>query len=309
MMMPAVLSPHITHHNSLRVGYINSTTMTFATLARSRANSLGAFGFQWRVAARNHSSLKSVALDTTFAASLPPLEPNHRRVYLIRHGQTDWNARGLIQGGGYNIELNEKGRDQARRVAHELSSIQLDIVASSHLSRAAETADILYESQQQTHSSSSQRLPLARLNTERFGEMRFGQFEGAAIYGKEFDQDSHDKFWEVNTKIRADTSMRFPLDGESTDDVEERYRMALEAILNKYKDAYHIAIVGHGRGNQILLASILWNNAQRYHEIKQGNTCINALDFSETTETWNPIVLNYSAHTKNKIFFERVGSE
>ena len=269
--------------------------MTFATLARSRASSLGAFGFQWKVATRNHSSLKSVALDTTFAASLPPLEPNHRRVYLIRHAQTDWNARGLMQGGGYDIELNEKGRDQALRVAHELSSIPLDIVASSHLSRAAETADMVHKVQQQTHSS----LPSIRLNTERFGEMRFGEFEGAAIYGKEFDQESHDKFWEVNTKIRADTSMRFPLDGESTDDVEERYRMALEAILNKYRDAFHIAIVGHGRGNQILLASILWNDAQRYHEIKQGNTCINALDFSDTTETWNPLVLNYSAHTKN----------
>jgi broad specificity phosphatase PhoE len=265
--------------------------MAFATLARSRASSLGAFGFQWKVATRNHSSLESSALHSTFAASLPPLEPKHRRVYLVRHGQTDWNARGLIQGGGYDIELNEKGRDQARRVAYELSSIRLDIVASSHLSRASETADIVHEMQQQAS--------LKRLKTERLGEMRFGSFEGAAIYGKEFDQDNHDKFWEVNTKIRADTSMRFPLDGESTDDVEERSRMALEAILDKYQDAFHIAIVGHGRANQILLASILWNDAQRYHEIKQGNTCINALDFSETAETWNPLVLNYTEHVKN----------
>lgn len=204
-----------------------------------------------------------------------------------------------MQGGGYDIELNEKGRDQARRAARELSSIRLDIVASSHLSRAAETADIVYEVQQETHSSSVQTLALERLKTERFGEMRFGKFEGAAIHGKEFDQDSHDKFWEVNTQIRADTSMRFPHDGESTDDVEERSRSALEAILKKYQDAFHIAIVGHGRGNQILLASILWNDAQRYHEIKQGNTCINALDFSETGETWNPLVLNYIEHTKN----------
>jgi broad specificity phosphatase PhoE len=279
--------------------------MTFVTtLARSRASPLlGAFGFQWKVATRNHSSIHSaLGSSTLFAASLPPLEPNHRRVYLLRHGQTDWNARGLMQGGGYDIELNESGRDQARRVAHELSSIQLDIVASSHLSRAAETADIVHEvqQQQQTHSSSfpTRTSPLKRLKTERFGEMRFGEFEGAAIHGKDFDQDSHDKFWEVNTQIRADTSMRFHPNGESTDDVEERSRMALEAILDKYQDAAHIAVVAHGRANQILLASILWNDAQRYHEIKQGNTCINALDFSETANTWNPLVLNYTEHTK-----------
>jgi broad specificity phosphatase PhoE len=288
--------------------------MAFATLARSRASSLlgtaaATGGFQWKVATRTHSSLSS-SLGCTFAASLPPLEPNHRRVYLLRHGQTDWNARGLMQGGGYDIELNESGRTQARRVAQELSSIPLDIVASSHLSRAAETADIVHEVQRQTHSSSSQTTTtlrttttttttLERLRSERFGEMRFGKFEGAAIHGEECDQESHDKFWEVNYRIRADTSIRFPPDGESTDDVEERSRMALEAILDKYPDANHIAIVGHGRANQILLASILWNDVQRCHEIEQGNTCINALDFSETTETWNPLILNYTEHTKN----------
>ena len=45
--------------------------------------------------------------------TLPPPEPGFRRVYLLRHGETDWNARGMLQGGGFDIDLNATGRHQA----------------------------------------------------------------------------------------------------------------------------------------------------------------------------------------------------
>lgn len=61
---------------------------------------------------------------------------------LLRHGQTAWNARALLQGSS-DIPLDETGRDQARRVASALHGMDWSTVVSSPLSRARETAEII----------------------------------------------------------------------------------------------------------------------------------------------------------------------
>ncbi|MGG2089858.1 histidine phosphatase family protein [Priestia aryabhattai] len=60
-------------------------------------------------------------------------------LYLIRHGQTDWNKNKLIQGHA-DIPLNETGRQQAKRVAERFRDIHIDVVYTSDLLRAQETA-------------------------------------------------------------------------------------------------------------------------------------------------------------------------
>jgi uncharacterized phosphatase len=51
-------------------------------------------------------------------------------LYLIRHGQTDWNKNKLIQGHA-DIPLNEAGRQQAKRVAERFRDIHIDVVYTS----------------------------------------------------------------------------------------------------------------------------------------------------------------------------------
>src|SRR5262245_28683742 len=64
------------------------------------------------------------------------------RIYLARHGETDWNAELRLQGTS-DIPLNSKGRQQAAKLAERLKGIHLDAVYCSTLSRSRETATIV----------------------------------------------------------------------------------------------------------------------------------------------------------------------
>lgn len=64
-------------------------------------------------------------------------------IYVIRHGQTDWNLEGRYQGS-IDIELNNTGRKQALEIKEKLKDISFDKVFSSPLKRAYETASIIY---------------------------------------------------------------------------------------------------------------------------------------------------------------------
>ncbi len=70
--------------------------------------------------------------------------PSHNsslRVFIFRHGQTEWNREGRIQGHR-DIPLNEKGREDARRLARAFLKLPVGLVLSSDLSRAVDTATI-----------------------------------------------------------------------------------------------------------------------------------------------------------------------
>jgi len=76
-------------------------------------------------------------------------EPHGTRIILMRHGQTDWNIDHRFQGGT-DIPLNDTGRDQVRTAIDALKQARdegtvVDLVLSSPLSRAAESAEIVAE--------------------------------------------------------------------------------------------------------------------------------------------------------------------
>lgn len=89
-----------------------------------------------------------------------------RSFYFVRHGETDWNARGVLQGHT-DIPLNERGRAQARAAVALIASLNIDLIVSSPLSRARETADII-------NSDLKKRI----MNDEGLRERHFGQLEG-----------------------------------------------------------------------------------------------------------------------------------
>lgn len=65
-----------------------------------------------------------------------------KKLYFIRHGQSELNARGLYSGQN-DTPLTITGRDQARRVADEVRKLRIDLIVCSPLERAHETASIV----------------------------------------------------------------------------------------------------------------------------------------------------------------------
>lgn len=97
------------------------------------------------------------------------------KIYLVRHGQTNWNIENRLQGC-VDIPLNDTGIKQAHMLADNIQSLEYDLIISSPLCRALDTANIINQKRQ---------IPL--ITSNQLLERSFGLLEG--IYGTEYDKD------------------------------------------------------------------------------------------------------------------------
>ncbi len=112
-------------------------------------------------------------------------------LFLIRHGETDWNRVGRFQGVR-DIPLNDEGRQQARVLA-EVWNQELDAVLSSPLSRARETADILAQTRGLVVEE-----PIALL-----AERAYGDAEGLTLAERRDRYGDHVPGMEAPESVRA----------------------------------------------------------------------------------------------------------
>jgi broad specificity phosphatase PhoE len=245
------------------------------------------------------------------------LEPNYKRIYLIRHGETDWNAKGLLQGGGYDLQLNTNGQYQAHAVANILAGLQstksnedntrttFDVVVSSHLQRAEQTADIITSTiqQHQQHqqeqelvghamntNNNNNNKPIRRVVLQKFGEMRFGaEFEGINI--RDQNNDVAKKFHTYLQLMVTSPSLKWPAGGESIIDVQQRGIYGLQQLIRDFPTAQHIIIVAHGRFNKILLNYLIENNTNT-------NTNTNHIEKQQQQEPTNQNHANGDTNNK-----------
>lgn len=94
---------------------------------------------------------------------------NYCILYLVRHGETEWNEKKLIQGIT-NIPLNKKGERQAKELAEKLTHVKFDAIFSSDLIRAKRTAEIITLEKK-----------LAIKTTKALRERYYGDYEGKSF--------------------------------------------------------------------------------------------------------------------------------
>lgn len=149
-------------------------------------------------------------------------------IFLVRHGETEWNRIGRWQGTT-DIPLSDVGRDQARALADRLRGRGITQVHASDLSRARETAEIVAAA-----------LGIARLEIDpRLRERGFGCFEGLT---REECAARHAEAWARYLADRRDT----PIDAEPYEGVVARVVAGLTAVAESADPKGHTLVVSHG---------------------------------------------------------------
>lgn len=147
-------------------------------------------------------------------------------LYVVRHGETVWNLEHKVQGIT-DIPLTKNGKEEARELQELISTLNIDVVISSPLIRARETAKILVDS----------KLPINI--DDRIKERDWGMNEGASI-------DEVDKWdcWDVilNTKVQ---------NIECIQDFMYRVSDFIEDIKIRYKDK-NVLVVTHSAVSRVI---------------------------------------------------------
>jgi probable phosphoglycerate mutase len=192
--------------------------------------------------------LLALVTSTPAPAQLKPVPaPSTLRIYLARHGQTDWNLEGRTQGG-IDIALNDTGRRQAQDLKARLTGIPFDAIYSSTLQRSRETANIVRGQRPVTS------LP-------GLGERRFGRFEGRLTSDPQTGPEFERRMW----------SPEDPLDGgESLNTFRDRVRTALDTIRKQHPKG-SVLIVGHSYTNRMILSIVLGLSIEQMRSFEQSN--------------------------------------
>ncbi|MCR5834789.1 MAG: histidine phosphatase family protein [Selenomonadaceae bacterium] len=195
------------------------------------------------------------------------------KVFLIRHGETEWNQVGRLQGNT-NILLSPNGIRQAQLLAENAPFSNIDAVYSSDLDRACVTAKIL-----------ANKFNLSVIQMKNLREMNFGDWEGREL--KDLANDEKSGFQEFF--IRPD--MVKPPKGETFIECQARVVNALEEIVID-RNNQNIVVVTHGAVIRLILCAILAIPLRKLWALSQSNVAVNVIRFDDgnfTVEMMNAI--------------------
>lgn len=195
------------------------------------------------------------------------------RVYLIRHGQTAWNAEGRWQGFEA-VPLNRLGDAQAQALAAAWTA-PLSSIHTSDLLRARQTAEIL-----------GQTLGLPVHTDERLRELNLGVFQGLTF------EEIKQRYPAEVEAMRADYMNYAVPSGESRRALQARAAAALEDILAR-EPGPGTALVSHGGTLKVLLFR-LFGETPELRGLRMDNTAVTTLE--RQNGRWRLVELASTAH-------------
>jgi broad specificity phosphatase PhoE len=225
-------------------------------------------------------------------------------IYLLRHGETEWNHDGNRYCGMTDVPLSSHGYEQAGKAKHAMRNIPLSEVFCSTLSRSSETARIVAEAHQ-----------LKTIRDGRLVEIDFGLWEGQTRSELEANDASAWQGWladpshvhaghngETATGVyaRAEafmaeigcTSQASTSNGSTSPVFSGREAESQTAA----RQQRHIAIIGHNTFNRIFVAGALGVPFKLYRKFVHDNAAITTLEWSPTG--WRLLHMNDISHLR-----------
>lgn len=210
------------------------------------------------------------------------------RIFLVRHGETDWNREKRFQGTK-DIPLNDKGREQGKLAAELLKDIPLTFAVSSPMLRPKQTAEIIVSNHPQVKLET--RSPLV--------EIGHGLWEGKLEAEIEAEFPGLLKEWKDSPE-----TVQMP-EGENLTQVWERAIASWQEIVNTFYNDQKTSIgivVAHDAINKVIICALLGLSPANFWNIKQGNGSVTVIDYA-TGPSEKPIfqAINITSHLSEGI--------
>ena len=162
-----------------------------------------------------------------------------KKIYLIRHGQTEYNRKGMVQGSGIDAPLNDTGYQQAAAFFKAYRDISFDKIYISTLQRTKQSVQPFLD------------LGISHERLSGLNEINWGEKEGMP-----FSQKDHDYYLQVTSAWENGQVDLGIAGGESPLEVNARQKVAMDHILTRTEEKT-ILICMHGRAMRILLCHLL----------------------------------------------------
>lgn len=177
-----------------------------------------------------------------------------KTLYIIRHGQTDLNLKGIVQGRGIDSPLNEMGRKQADAFYAHYRNVDFDKIYTSTLLRTHQTV------------ASFTGIPTEQL--AGLDEIGWGIYEG-----KEQTADIMEGFADLTERWRMGELDRSVEGGETPNQLAARQRGALTHILSR-RDEKTVLVCMHGRAMRVFLCLLIERDIATMDDFPHTNTAL-----------------------------------
>lgn len=184
-----------------------------------------------------------------------------KRIYIIRHGETDLNKNGIVQGRGIDADLNEKGRSQGLAFFEKYQDLPFDKVYTSTLVRTHQTVAKFIEKGVSWEQLSG------------LDELAWGKYEG--LKSTPELRIGFKKLIENWSLGRYDEKVE---GGESPNEVFVRQVAAMKHILAQENENL-ILMCMHGRAMRLLMCQLLKKSLDKMDDYPHQNTSLYILDY------------------------------
>lgn len=198
-------------------------------------------------------------------------------MYIIRHGQTDYNKKGIVQGSTIDSSLNETGKLQAHKFFEAYQHLPFDHIFVSALQRTYQTISPFLQKEINVSR-------IAELNEINWGEME----------GKYPDEETTKQFMEILERWKNGELDLPAAGGESPNQMYSRQKIAIQKI--EAMEWENILVCIHGRCMRSFLCLLTGAPLQEMDNFAHGNVCLYVLEKSAEEKNWRILVNNSRTH-------------
>lgn len=185
-----------------------------------------------------------------------------RNLFIIRHGETDFNKLGIIQGRGVNTSINEKGKQQAKSFYEHYKNIPFEKIYTSSLKRTQETV------------SNFSKADFSIESFPELDEINWGIYEG-----KFADKSLKEEYFQITQEWKIGNHDIKAKNGESPLELQNRQKIFLDYFFYQ-TDFKTVLLCIHGRALRVMLCTLLGKSLSCMDDFPHNNLSLYKIKFN-----------------------------